>query len=81
MITKNSKIVVLMGGPSTEAEISKKTGKSCSRCTLLSLGYNVTPCEYIPDHVVEDLKRLSAEVVFIALHGKQWRGWNYSKRP
>ena len=69
MITKNSKIVVLMGGPSTEAEISKKTGKAVADA-LLSLGYNVTPCEYIPDHVVEDLKRLSAEVVFIALHGK-----------
>lgn len=69
MITKNSKIVVLMGGPSTEAEISQKTGKAVADA-LLSLGYNVTPYEYIPDHVVEDLKRLSAEVVFIALHGK-----------
>ena len=37
MITKNSKIVVLMGGPSTEAEISKKTGKAVADA-LLSLG-------------------------------------------
>ncbi|WP_297021293.1 D-alanine--D-alanine ligase [uncultured Dialister sp.] len=69
MITKNTKIVVLMGGPSTEAEVSRNTGSAIAEA-LASIGYSVIPMEYDPHHVVEKLKEAGAEVVFIALHGK-----------
>ena len=69
MITKDSKIVVLMGGPSTEAAVSRNTGTAIAKA-LSSLGYDVTAMEYDPHHVVENLKQLHADVVFIALHGK-----------
>lgn len=69
MITKESKIVVLMGGPSTEAEVSRNTGSAITEA-LSSIGYSVTAMEYDPHHVVENLKSLDADVVFIALHGK-----------
>lgn len=69
MITKDSKIVVLMGGPSTEAEVSRNTGSAIAEA-LSSIGYTVTIMEYDPHHVVENLKTVGADVVFIALHGK-----------
>ncbi|HBK27079.1 MAG TPA: D-alanine--D-alanine ligase [Dialister sp.] len=69
MITKDSKIVVLMGGPSTEAEVSRNTGTAITEA-LSSIGYSVTPMEYDPHHVVENLKTLGADAVLIALHGK-----------
>ena len=69
MINKKTKIVVLMGGPSTEAEVSRNTGTAISNA-LSSLGYSVIPMEYDPSHVVENLKEAKAEAVFIALHGK-----------
>lgn len=58
-----------MGGPSTEAEVSRNTGTSVANA-LKSIGYTVIPMEYDPHHVVENLKAAGAEVVFIALHGK-----------
>lgn len=58
-----------MGGPSTEAEVSRNTGSAIAEA-LSSIGYQVTPMEYDPHHVVENLKNLGTEVVFIALHGK-----------
>lgn len=69
MITKDSKVVVLMGGPSTEAAVSRNTGKAIAEA-LSSLGYKVISMEYDPCHVVENLKAVNAEAVFIALHGK-----------
>lgn len=69
MITKDSNIVVLMGGPSTEAEVSRNTGKAVAEA-LSAIGYKIIPMEYDPRHVVEDLKSVEAEAVFIALHGK-----------
>lgn len=58
-----------MGGPSTEAEISRNTGRAICEA-LQSIGYNAKTMEYRPQHVIEDLKNEKAEVVFIALHGK-----------
>ena len=69
MINKETKVVVLMGGPSTEAEVSRNTGTAIAEA-LASIGYHVIPMEYDPHHVVENLKAAGAEVVFIALHGK-----------
>lgn len=66
---KNNKIVVLMGGPSTEAEISRNTGKAITDA-LQSIGYDAHALEYYPEHVIEDIRQAKADVVFIALHGK-----------
>ena len=55
-----------MGGPSTEAEVSRNTGTAIAEA-LASIGYHVIPMEYDPHHVVENLKAAGAEVVFIAL--------------
>lgn len=69
MITKDSKIIVLMGGLSTEASISRNTGSAICEA-LQSLGYHAETMEYVPSRVVEDLKSAGAEAVYIALHGK-----------
>lgn len=69
MITKESRIVVLMGGPSREAPVSRNTGTAIAEA-LASIGYQVIPLEYDPHHVVEQLKAEKADAVFIALHGK-----------
>lgn len=69
MITKDSKIIVLMGGLSAEAEVSRNTGKSICKA-LQSLGYRAQTMEYIPSQVIEDLKNAGADVVYLALHGK-----------
>ena len=69
MITKESRIVVLMGGPSREAEVSRNTGKAILEA-LTSIGYQAISMEYDPHHVVEQLKEAKADAVFIALHGK-----------
>ena len=51
MITKESRIVVLMGGPSREAEVSRNTGKAILEA-LTSIGYQAISMEYDPYHVV-----------------------------
>ena len=66
MITKESRIVVLMGGPSREAEVSRNTGKAILEA-LTSIGYQAISMEYDPHHVVEQLKEAKADAVFIAL--------------
>ncbi len=69
MITKESRIVVLMGGPSREAPVSRNTGAAIADA-LSSIGYQVISLEYDPHQVVEQLKEAKADAVFIALHGK-----------
>ncbi len=69
MITKESRIAVLMGGPSREAPVSRNTGTAIADA-LTSIGYHVIPLEYDPHRVVEQLKAEKADAVFIALHGK-----------
>ena len=69
MITKNSQICILCGGPSREAEVSRRTGGAIYR-GLLSLGYRVKLMEYHPASASEELKKAGAEAVFLALHGK-----------
>ena len=65
---KPQKIAVLMGGRSSEREISIKTGKQISRA-LAGEGYEVK--EFDPaGALVNGLKDFQPDVVFIALHGK-----------
>lgn len=69
MINKNSIVAVLMGGISREAEISRNTGKAIDSA-LRSLGYHSILLEYDPADVIEQLRNIGAEAVFVALHGK-----------
>lgn len=66
---KNEKIVVLVGGPSTEAEISRKTGGAIAK-TLEEAGYDITLLEFNPKTVLADICAVNATIVFNALHGK-----------
>lgn len=66
---KDKHIIVLMGGPSKEAEVSRRTGAAIAEA-LQEKGYHVTPLELNPATVVEDLKAHKADVVFNAIHGK-----------
>ena len=64
------KVMVLMGGSSSESEISIMSGKAVSSA-LEKKGYQVVP--YVWDgteKLVEDLKKISPDKVFIALHGR-----------
>ena len=63
------KIVVLMGGPSSEAEISRLTGTAILNA-LQEKGYNVVGMEFVPKTLVEDIKESGCDIVFNAVHGK-----------
>ncbi len=66
---KDKKIIVIMGGPSKEAEVSRRTaGAICN--ALKSKGYDAETLELVPATVLEDIKRMKGDVVFNALHGK-----------
>lgn len=58
-----------MGGPSKEAEVSRRTGRAIAEA-LAGLGYNVEPLELNVHTVIEDIKSCGGEVVFNAIHGK-----------
>jgi len=61
------KIVVLMGGRSSEREISLKTGRAVAKA-LKELGHEVFELDLTPDIPCE-LLRIKPDKVFIALHG------------
>lgn len=58
---------VLMGGNSSEREVSLKSGRACADA-LLRLGYRVREIDVDAD-VAATLRREGVEVAFIALHG------------
>ena len=64
------KIAVLMGGPSSEREVSLKTGKFVSRA-LEELGYKVKPIKVSSNikFLSSNLKKFKPHIVFNALHG------------
>lgn len=62
-------IIVLMGGSSKEADVSRRTGAAITEA-LQAKGHKVTALELNPSTVVEDIKQLGGEVVFNAIHGK-----------
>lgn len=62
------KIVVLMGGLSSEREVSLSSGAECARA-LGEEGYDVVPLDAGPD-VAARLAEIAPEVVFNALHGR-----------
>lgn len=66
---KNKKIIVLVGGPSTEAEVSRNTGRAITKA-LQSRGYQAEMLELVPHMLAHQLKELKADIVFNALHGR-----------
>ena len=63
------KIVVVMGGTSTEAEISRQTGTAILDA-LRSKGYNAVGMELMPETFASDIRQSGCAIVFNALHGK-----------
>ena len=63
------KIVVVMGGPSTEAEVSRRSGTAILEA-LKAKGYHAERLELNPATFAKDIKDSGAEFVFNALHGK-----------
>ena len=66
---KDRKIIVLMGGPSKEAEVSRRTGAAIAEA-LESKGYNAQTLELNPRTVLKDIESLGGEIVFNAIHGR-----------
>ncbi len=66
-VLKSRKIGVLMGGTSSEREVSLKSGAAIYRA-LKSLNYRVVSVD-AGDDICEVLKKRNIEIAFIALHG------------
>ena len=64
----NPKVVVLMGGPSAERDVSLSSGAECTTA-LRDAGYEVTEVDAGPD-LVARLTDAKPDVVFNALHGR-----------
>lgn len=62
------KVVVLLGGPSAEREVSLSSGKECA-AALRAKDYDVIELDAGPD-VAQRLVELGPDVVFNALHGR-----------
>lgn len=65
---KHKKIAVLMGGPSTEREVSLNTGRAIVDA-LQSKGYDVTGIDLDPCRLLAQIQAAGADVVFNAIHG------------
>ncbi len=68
-IDKNSKIAVLCGGMSSEAEISMRSGKGCFDA-LQRLGYKNSEMVVVDKDIALKLKDGNYDYAFNALHGK-----------
>lgn len=66
---KGKKIAVVMGGPSTEREVSLNTGNAVLKA-LLEKGYNAIAIDLEPKRFVEQIRESQVDVVFNAVHGK-----------
>lgn len=66
-IQKETKIAVLCGGMSSEAEVSRRSGKNCYEA-LLRLGYKNAKLVEVTENIAKDLEGF--DIVYNALHGK-----------
>lgn len=66
---KDKHIIVLMGGPSAEAEVSRRTGAAIAEA-LITKGYHISTLELNPRTVLQDIENLKGDVVFNAIHGR-----------
>lgn len=70
MITKESHIAVVVGGPSTEADVSRRTGASIAEALCEKNYTNVTLLELEPEKFAAQITEQHIDVVFNALHGR-----------
>lgn len=68
-IDKNAKIAVLCGGMSTEAEISRRSGKGCFDA-LQRLGYKNSVLVEVDKNIAQTLQDGKYEYAYNVLHGK-----------
>lgn len=68
-IDTNTKIAVLMGGPSSEAEISRRSGKNIFKA-LQNLGYKNAELIEVDENIAKTLREKNIEVVYNAMHGR-----------
>lgn len=68
-LTKDTNILVVLGGPSTEAEVSRRTGAAVAQA-LQAAGYPAEVLEFVPATAQADMIAAAPEVVFNALHGR-----------
>lgn len=66
---KNDVVAVILGGPSSEAEISRVTGSAIA-AALREKGYNAKEVELVPERLLAQLHSMNAKVIFNAVHGK-----------
>lgn len=67
-INKQDVVAVVLGGPSSEAEISRVTGGAIANA-LREKGYNAKEVELNPSNLINELRDMNAKVVFNAVHG------------
>ena len=58
-----------MGGPSAEAEVSRRTGTAICEA-LISMGYKAETLELNGETLIQDLRERNCDVVFNAIHGR-----------
>lgn len=68
-IDKNSKIAVLCGGMSSEAEVSRRSGKGCYEA-LQRLGYKNSELVEVDKNIAQTLKEGKYDYAYNALHGR-----------
>lgn len=68
-INKDVKIAVLCGGMSSEAEVSRRSGKGCFDA-LQRLGFKNAELVEVDENISENLKKGHYDYAFNALHGK-----------
>ena len=68
-INLNAKIAVLCGGMSSEAEVSRRSGKNCFEA-LQRLGYKNAELVEVDKNISEKLKNGRYDYAYNALHGK-----------
>ena len=66
---RRKKIIVVCGGPSTEAEVSRLTGKAIANA-LKSKNYNVELLELNPQTFAATIREKNCSIVFNAVHGR-----------
>ena len=68
-IDTKAKIAVLMGGPSSEAEISRRSGKNVFKA-LQNLGYKNAELIEVDENIAATLRTKNIEFVYNAMHGR-----------
>ncbi len=67
-IDLNKKIAVLVGGPSSEAEVSRRSGNNVFKA-LQNLGYKNSEIIEVDENIAQTLKNKKIEIVYNAMHG------------